>query len=80
MTQDSGELLQKMAVKQAEIANDVKHLVNSFDAHIKSDEKQFDKQTKDINWIKRFIYGGIGVVVFLQLVDKIGPALAYLIK
>lgn len=78
--EDNGEILQRMAVKQAEIANDVKHLVKSFDNHVVSDEAQFKKSNNDIDWMKRIMYGGIGIVIFLQMIDKIGPALAQLIN
>lgn len=70
MTQDSDSLLQHMAVKQAEIANDVKHMVKWSETHDTADTTRFEKIEKSLSWQSKILYGCIGVVAFLEFIVK----------
>lgn len=70
MSDNNDDLLQRMAVKQAEIANDVKHMVKWSESHTVEDIKRFEKIEKDMVWHNKILYGGIGVITFLGFVAK----------
>ena len=70
MTQDDGDLLQRMAVKQAEIANDVKHMVKWSETHDKQDDNRFEKLEKNQLWQNKILYGGLGIIAFLGFMAK----------
>lgn len=68
MTQDSDNLLQKMAIKQAEIANDVKHMVKWSESHDVEDQTRFKAANDKIDAVTRLVYMGVGGLVVVQLV------------
>ncbi len=53
-----------------EIKNDVKHLCKHVSDHVKDDKTAFTKIEKDINWIQKIVYGGLGIVAFIELAAK----------
>ncbi len=70
MTQDNNEILQRMAVKQAEIANDVKHMVKWSEEHDNDDTTRFDKMEKNLAWQNKILYGGLGIIGFIGFIAK----------
>lgn len=68
MTQDSDSLLQRMAVKQAEIANDVKHIVKWSEAHDTEDKVRFKTANDKIDVLAKVAYMGIGGLIVVQIV------------
>lgn len=80
MSEDSRELLQKMAVKQAEIANDVKHMVKWSETHDSDDTKRFEKMEKSLAWQNKILYGALAIIAFVGFMAPFVEFLARLIK
>ena len=53
-----------------EIRRDVKNLIQNFESHTKDDKEQFKIIARENEWTKKILYGGIGVVVFVEFVMK----------
>lgn len=77
MSGDAEQLIQQMAVKQAVIANDITHMVQWTHTHTADDEvrhqdnlKKFDRIDKTVGFQQKIIYGGIGIVAFIELAVK----------
>lgn len=70
MSDNNNDILQRMAVKQAEIANDVKHMVKWSESHDITDTNRFNKMEKDIVWQNKIIYGAFGIIAFLGFITK----------
>ena len=56
--------------KMMEVHSDVKHLVEHVAAHIKEDKASFAKIEKDQVWTNKIIYGGLGIVAFIEFVSN----------
>ena len=70
MSDNNNDILQRMAIKQAEISNDVKHMVKWSEGHSIEDTRRFEKLDKDIIWQNKILYGGIGIIAFLGFISK----------
>lgn len=53
-----------------QIANDVKHIVDWSEKHELTDEKRFAKVDSSLEFGKKILYGGIGIIVFLEFMFK----------
>lgn len=53
-----------------QIANDLKHVVKWVEKHDLDDTKRFDKVEKEMEFGKRILYGGVGIIVFVEFVFK----------
>ena len=50
------------------------NLTNHFEtlnSHLVDDKTSFKKITDDMDWVKRVLYGCVGVVVFIELFSKV---------
>ena len=53
-----------------ETHNDVKHIVKKIDEHIVLDENRFKKINEDNDFLKKIVYGGIGILIFVEFIIK----------
>ena len=51
-----------------EINSDIKHILKWTTDHDKKDNDRFEAVNKEIGFHKKIIYGGLGIVAFLQFV------------
>ena len=45
-------------------------LIEKVDVHISDDTKRFDEVARDTQWTHKVLYGGLGVVAFLELASR----------
>ena len=53
-----------------QISNDVKHIAKWVEKHDLDDTNRFDKVEKEMEFGKRILYGGIGIIVFVEFMFK----------
>jgi len=52
------------------ISGDVKHIREWTDVHDKKDDSRFAKVERDLEFHRKIVYGGIGIVVFVEFIMK----------
>lgn len=63
MTQEDHDLL-------IEIKSDVKHIREWTGVHDDKDDRRFAKVEKDLDFHRKIVYGGMGIVVFIEFIMK----------
>ena len=53
------------------INSNVENLLNNFSDHLKDDKESFAKVAKNQEFSNKIIYGGIGVIVFVEFITKV---------
>ena len=54
-----------------EVHADVKHIVDWSKKHDLNDDARFKKITDEVDWIRRIIYGCVGVFIFVEFMVKV---------
>ena len=54
-----------------EIKGDLKNLIANMNKHVEEDKKAFDKQDKRNDFTDKILYGGIGIILFVEFVFKV---------
>ena len=53
-----------------EVHSDIKHLVKWTEAHAMDDKENFRELRKSQEFIKKVVYGGIGVIAFIEFISR----------
>ena len=57
--------------KIIETHSDIKYLIKAFGEHIMSDDKRHAEISKKIEFHQKVIYGGVGILAAIELLNKI---------
>jgi hypothetical protein len=68
----SGVTLNDILLEVRDVKNDVRHLVEKVDTHVKEDKAAFENIRKDVTFAQRIIFGGIGAWFIIQFFIQIG--------
>ena len=53
-----------------EMHTDIKHLVKTVESHMIQDDVRFKKIDEDNDFLKKVVYGGIGIIIFVEFLTK----------
>lgn len=65
------ELYRKRDEMRGEMYADIKHMVKWTETHDQKDDERFEKIDKKLAIVDKLIYGGVGVIVFVEFVMKL---------
>jgi len=72
MTQEEQQELNRQRDQmRGEMYADIKHMVRWTEEHDKKDDVRFSDVGKEFDFVKKFIYGGVGIFIFVEFVVKL---------
>lgn len=67
--EDNGrESLRDIVISQRQ---DTRNFIDNFNEHKEEDTKSFDAINKKLEFHQKIVYGGMGIVIFLELIIKV---------